>query len=129
MNKWLLFWLLSPIGRNFIEKVSSSTSGLYTLSVNKVGDLPIIVPSVAEQHEIVAEVERRLSILDELEASVQANLTRADRLRQSILSQTFSGRLLRQDTKHIPNISPTFSIAAESQASYGRTTLPGGEPR
>jgi hypothetical protein len=31
---------------------------------------------LAEQKEIVAEVERRLSVIEELEASVSANLTR-----------------------------------------------------
>jgi type I restriction enzyme, S subunit len=55
--------------------------------------LPIQMPSLKEQEQIVAEVERRLSVIDELEATVKANLTRADRLRQSILSQAFSGRL------------------------------------
>ena len=74
----------------------------------------------AEQQQIVTEVERRLSIIEELETSVEANLTRADRLRQSILSQAFSGRLLGRDTKHIPDILPTFSIAAEGQARYGK---------
>lgn len=44
----------------------------------------------------MAEVERRLSVIEKLEAAVAANLTRADRLRQSILSQAFSGRLVLQ---------------------------------
>jgi type I restriction enzyme, S subunit len=96
MNKWILFWLLSPVGRHFIEEVSSSTSGLYTLSVNKVGDLPVIVPSLAEQEQIVAEVERRLSIIEELESVVEANLTRADRFRRSVLGTAFTGRLVPQ---------------------------------
>jgi len=95
MNKWVLFWLLSPVGRHFIEEVSSSTSGLYTLSVNKVGDLPIIVPPLAEQEQIIAEVERCLSVIEELEAAGEANLTRADRLRQSVLANAFSGKLVR----------------------------------
>ena len=95
MNKWILFWLMSPVGRHFIEEVSSSTSGLYTLSVNKVGDLPIIVPPLAEQEQIIAEVERRLSVIEELEAAIQANLTRADRLRQSILATAFAGKLVK----------------------------------
>jgi type I restriction enzyme, S subunit len=98
MNKWILFWLLSPVGRHFIEEVSSSTSGLYTLSVNKVGDLPIIVPPLAEQDRIIAEVERRLSIFEELETAVEADLTRADRLRQSILSNVFAGKLVCANT-------------------------------
>jgi restriction endonuclease S subunit/Zn-dependent peptidase ImmA (M78 family)/transcriptional regulator with XRE-family HTH domain len=93
MPKWILHWLQSSIGRHFVELVASSTSGLYTLSVNKVGDLPVALPPLAEQTRIVAEAERRLSVLDELEASVSLNLQRAARLRQSILQQAFSGGL------------------------------------
>lgn len=101
MNKWILFWLLSPVGRHFIEEVSNSTSGLYTLSVNKVGDLPVVVPSLAEQERIVAEVERRLSFIEELEAVVRANLTRAARLRQSILQRAFRGELHIENKSHV----------------------------
>jgi type I restriction enzyme S subunit len=73
--------------------VASSTSGLYTLSVNKVGDLPVALPPLAEQTRIVAEVERRLSVVEELESVMSANLQRATRLRQSILQKAFTGEL------------------------------------
>ena len=46
---------------------------------------------LAEQIRIVAEVERRLSVIDEQEFVVTANLHRATRLRQSILQQAFNG--------------------------------------
>jgi type I restriction enzyme S subunit len=49
--------------------------------------------SLAEETRIVAEVERRLSVVEELEAVVSANLQRAARLRQSILQKAFSGGL------------------------------------
>ncbi len=94
IGKWILNWLLSPGGRDFVEVVASSTSGLYTLSVGKVGDLPIALPPLAEQTRIVAEVERRLSVVEELESVVTANLQRASRLRQSILQKAFSGELV-----------------------------------
>ena len=48
---------------------------------------------LAEQLRIVAEVERRLSMIEKLEATVSANLQRATRLRQSILHKAFSGEL------------------------------------
>ena len=104
MPKWILYWLQSPNGRHFVEQVASSTSGLYTLSVNKVGDLPIALPPLAEQTRIVAEVERRLSVVEELEAVVSANsdksrvsvLQRATRLRQAILRRAFDGKLVGQ---------------------------------
>ena len=44
-----------------------------------------------KQHRIVAEVERRLSVIEELEATVAANLKRAARLRQSVLVRAFAG--------------------------------------
>ena len=44
------------------------------------------------------EVERRLSVLDRMEAEVNANLKRADSLRQSILRRAFSGELIRVGT-------------------------------
>ncbi len=93
LSKWLLNWLLSPNGRHFIELVASSTSGLYTLSTGKVGDLMVALPPLAEQTRIVAEVERRLSVVEELEAVVTINLQRATRLRQSILQKAFTGEL------------------------------------
>jgi hypothetical protein len=48
----------------------------------------------AEQTRVVAEVERRLSVVDELQAVVSGNLKRASRLRQSILQRAFTGGLI-----------------------------------
>ncbi len=89
MPNWILHWLQSAVGRQFVELVASSTSGLYTLSVNKVGDFPIALPPLAEQQRIVAEVERRLSVNEELEMLMSTELQRAIRLRQSILKRAF----------------------------------------
>ena len=90
LGKWILNWLLSPSGRHFVELVASSTSGLYTLSVNKVGDLPIALAPVAEQERIVAEIERRLSVIEELQTVASTEFQRAIRLRQSILQRSFA---------------------------------------
>jgi len=94
--EWVVSWLMSPVGRSHVRNVASSTSGLYTLSVGKVAGLPVPLPPIDEQHRIVAEVDRRLSLLSETEAQVNANLLRADRLRQSILSSAFNGKLLAE---------------------------------
>ena len=66
---------------------------LQGVNVEDFRRLPIPIPSHEEQKQIVVEVERRLSVIDELEARIEVNLTRADRLRQSILAMSFSGRL------------------------------------
>ncbi len=108
----------------FIPRTTGST-GRRKLTQRGLMTAPFLLPPLIEQEQIVAEVERRLSVIDELEATVKANLTGSDRLRQSVLSQAFSGRLLGQDTKHIPGILPAYSIAAESQARYEKTSRAG----
>jgi len=71
------------------------TKGIaYTgINIETLKALPIPVPPIAEQHRIVAEVDRRLSLIREIEIQADANLKRSERLRQSILFAAFSGRL------------------------------------
>lgn len=76
----------------FIPKTTGST-GRRKLTQRGLMTAPLLLPPLAEQEQIVSEVERRLSVINELEATIDANLTRADRLRQSILQRAFSGSL------------------------------------
>jgi type I restriction enzyme S subunit len=63
------------------------------LNTTIIKDINVPLPPLAEQTRIVAEVERRLSVVEELESVVTANLQRATRLRQSILQKAFTGEL------------------------------------
>ncbi len=105
-------WLLSPGGRHQIGQVSSSTSGLHTLSTDKVSRLPVPIPPLPEQHRIVAEVDRRLSLLRETEAQVDANLQRAERLREAILHAAFAGGMPGSELLNPGNAERMGSLAS-----------------
>lgn len=94
---WGVKWMLSPQGRSLVRSVASSTSGLFTLSLSKVRSLVVALPPEHEAVRVIAEVDRRLSILDKIEETVDANLRRCERLRQSILKAAFEGRLVPED--------------------------------
>jgi type I restriction enzyme S subunit len=68
--------------------------GINHLGAEKFSGIPFPLPPLAEQTRIVAEVERRLSVVEELESVVSANLQRAVRLRQSVLQKAFTGELV-----------------------------------
>lgn len=92
LPEFLMVYLLSSATQALIhsQKVDVARANF---SLEDIKQMPVPVPSLAEQTRIVAEVERRLSVVEELEATVAANLQRAARLRQSILQKAFAGEL------------------------------------
>jgi len=63
--------------------------GNQDLGLTRMVWITVPLPPIAEQARIVAEVDRRLSIVLEVEAEVDANLQRAQALRQATLSKAF----------------------------------------
>jgi type I restriction enzyme S subunit len=67
------------------------------LSLGEIRAIALPLPPEAEQHRIVAEVDRRSSIVREVEAEVDANLKRAQALRQAVLSRAFRTTGIEED--------------------------------
>ena len=86
---FLLASLISPVVKGLIERVAVG-SGVKHLRVGDVERLPIPLAPVVEQQRIVAEVDRRLSFVREVETEVDANLGRAQGLRQATLQAAFT---------------------------------------
>lgn len=66
-----------------------------------------------EQHQIVAEIESRFSVLDQLEQTVETGLKQAEALRQSILKKAFEGRLLSASEWTAVRADPDYEPAAK----------------
>lgn len=62
-----------------------------TVPLSGLRKIAIGLPPFVEQKRIFAEVDRRLSLVRGVEAEVDANLNRAQTLRQSTLSKAFAG--------------------------------------
>jgi type I restriction enzyme, S subunit len=88
LPNYILCWLQSPWCQTYIQRASGATAQAH-LYIKDTRTIPVPSPPLAEQHRIVAEVDRLLSIAREAEVEVEANLKRAQGLRQAILARAF----------------------------------------
>ena len=102
INKFYLKLFINT--SHFLEYASKNATGstIKNLSLKSMRLFLVPLPPLQEQHRIVAEVERRLSIADAVDKTVGQSLTQAKRLRSSILKRAFEGRLVAQDASDEP---------------------------
>jgi len=109
-TKYLSNFLIAEKTINTISKKAKATAGQFNLTLQICREITIPVPSVEEQHQIVQQIESRLSVCDKLEESIQTSLKKAEALRQSILKKAFEGKLLSteeiEQCKAVPDYEP-----------------------
>jgi type I restriction enzyme S subunit len=92
---YLKNFLNSPTGFKIITGKMTGTA-IKRIILAKIKNSNIPLPPLIEQRRIVAEVERRLSLSDKMEATIAESLQKAESLRQSILKKAFEGKLLNE---------------------------------
>lgn len=88
----------SPQNRARLSDISSSSSGLHTLSVSKLKRLTIPIPSMERQGELVEAAVVVREARTRLAASIATATKRRQALRRSLLAAAFSGRLTAVST-------------------------------
>jgi type I restriction enzyme S subunit len=121
--EFLCYYLQSRRGRDRL--ISNAKWAVNQASINQsdVASTPVPFPSLDEQRLVINEIQRRFSILDELERAVDHGLQHAEGLRQSILKKAFEGRLLsdaelaavRNDPEYEPADKLLERIRAEKE--------------
>lgn len=93
LPKYLCCFNNSPLGKGMFRDNSRGVAQRH-LNVGEYSKLKINFPDIKEQHQIVQEIESRLSVADKMEESITASLLQAEALRQSVLKKAFEGRLI-----------------------------------
>jgi len=86
-------WYGNSSGQSYFFSQGKQTTNLASINLTKLSALPVPLPPGSEQRRIVFELERTLSIADDLDHIIEVSLQRADRLRQAVLAAAFAGRL------------------------------------
>lgn len=92
-QKWLFYLLQSNL---VYSQASSKATGTAqkTVALSTLRNITVPYSPQIEQHQIVREIESRLSVCDQVEQSITESLEKAKALRQSILKKAFEGTLL-----------------------------------
>lgn len=92
-SKFLANYLLAEKTIKLMSSQAKTTAGQHNLTLEICRNLPIPVCSLAEQTQIVAILESKLTACDQLAAELAKQLKQAELLKQAVLKAAFSGEL------------------------------------
>jgi type I restriction enzyme S subunit len=120
----------SPSMRKQIETAARTTAGIHKINQRDIQGFVIPVPCLDDQHRLVDEAEACLTVADHIQIALDANLQRAERMRQSILRKAFAGQLVPQDPADEPASVLLERIrAARGASATGQKRVTGSRRR
>ncbi|EAR23135.1 restriction endonuclease subunit S [Nitrococcus mobilis] len=113
----------NAFGQGFFMQKGKQSVNLASISLTAISGFPIALPSADEQREIVGRLEEKLIEVATVAEWCKTELTRSAALRQSILKDAFTGRLVPQN----PSDEPAAELLARIRAA--RQAAPKGKTR
>jgi type I restriction enzyme, S subunit len=113
--KLLSLFIESSLIRSLIKEITAGVAQ-QKISLQRFRSMPLPIPSIDEQEEIVRRVESLFAYADRLEAHYQAARTQVDRLTTTLLTKAFRGELVPQDPNDEPAEVLLERIRAERAA-------------
>ena len=92
-SRFLFYYLTSQPIKKYLNDNAGGTT-MANLNLKIVNEIPISLPSLKEQQQIVEILESKLTVCDKIEESISQSLLQAEALKQSILKKAFEGKLV-----------------------------------
>lgn len=106
--------------RRYLRSVASGLSGsMPKVDQGKIASVLVPLPPVEEQRQIIAELDRRLTLVEGAERSARLQLARVRQLRASILVAAMRGQLTAQDPDSEPASVLLERLRASREAASG----------
>jgi type I restriction enzyme S subunit len=96
LNEYILMHLQSYQTQNWIDSVSKGDAQP-ALYLNKIKQIPVVVPVIEEQQEIIRQATAILEVIEELHHSFRNSISYANQLQLSFVNKTFETALIGAD--------------------------------
>ncbi|MFD9321110.1 restriction endonuclease subunit S [Streptomyces sp. NPDC060053] len=100
--EWLSLVLRSPIVLGMLQRTAKATAGQFNVALSTCRELPLPIPPMDKQLDLVAQSTELLEISDRFASQVERISLRSHHLRQAILRRAFTGKLAAQDPADEP---------------------------
>ncbi len=118
LPEWALLVFRRHMHAGRFRRESRVTTNIAHLALGRFQSVEFPLPPIDEQRLILAEVERRLSLVDAAERAIEHDLRKVGALRRALLVSAFSGRLVHQD----PNDEPAATLLEQIRTQPARPT-------
>lgn len=122
--KFLALFIASDKSQRWLTSVQKGVA--YTgINIEDLRTLPVSLPPLPEQNEIVRRVEALFALADKVQARYDAARARVDRLAPALLAKAFRGELVPQD----PDDEPAVQLLQRLRAAKACESRPARRTR
>lgn len=118
------YYFNNPMFRKRLFKDSKGTAMKNLAEIKSLKLIPVLLPKLQEQQQIVDEIESRFIIADQLDQSIDDSLNKAIALKQGLLKQAFEGKLLSEEEvgqiREDPDWEPAEKLLERIRYNKGR---------
>lgn len=93
LPEYFQYYLSSPDYRNQFFSYETGNVGQGNVGIKALYEPIVVCPDIETQKQIVTEIERKMSVCDSIEQTIEMTIQQANALRQSILKKAFEGGL------------------------------------
>ena len=127
-SDYLNFVMNSSYHRTWCNQAKTDAVNQSNINAQKLSNLQIPIPPIAEQHRIVEEIERWFTLIDQIEQGKADLQTTIKQAKSKILDLAIHGKLVPQDPNEEPasellkRINPKAEITCDN-GQYGKVTF------